>query len=597
MLSKAILNAVPGFQRADALKQLWNEPGAWSPYGGGWYIGWNKDPVTGQTLTAEDVLYCSVAYRCMTLIGGSVGSLPRYLYREHDDDNIKKAKTHPNYKVISIRPNLEQTWAQYDMTRVLRYFMYGNSYDQKLRNDRGDIIALNPLHPANMEVRRNDVGELIYRYSPVGVGNSVTPIDLAQARVHHIAAPSVEGIVGISTCALAQKSIQILRDFDEFTQRFLHNDATPPFVFSTDAILKPEKKEEIWENWVKNYKGLKNKFKAGGVFDGGLKPVAIPVMSGRDAENDASIRRNIESIIRYFGVQAHKVGLLERSTNNNIQQQSLEYLLDCLTYVLTQFQQCTERDFLRDDERVKFFVEYDVDSLQWADVVARDESLSRTVLAGIRKINEARSKLKLNPDPHGDVLLIPTANAPNGIVLTAPAPAPGAAPPEKPAKKPKDKTKVNPKDQAGLANDIYQVDVRKVALPLFQDACVRAARVEREYLEESVKRLKAGKPLLDCMDHAKAFYSEAFRKKVQEIFTPVVVACSQVMPEGPGLDVERSVHGIASNLSARSTEWLSTFGSTEAVENFCKHFLEPMAKNNASYALENFLEKAGGNHV
>lgn len=574
MLTRAINNLNPF--TADALKDLWNEPGAWMPPGM-MRIGWEKNPITGKQLTEEDVYYCSIAWRCMILVGGTVSSLPRFLYRSLPNGGYEKATSHPNYYVISVAPNDEQTWAQYDYMRVLRYFMYGNSYDQKLINRRGDVVALNPLHPSRMEVTRHPSDDrLIYKYTDrKGVEH-----ELEKWEVHHIAAPSTEGIVGISTCAVAQRAIQLCRDFDEFTERYLHNDATPPYYFITDKTVDIKKKDEIYDDIVKKNGGLKNKHRAGGILDMGLKPFLMNLMTNKDAEMDAQRRRNESTICRYFGVQEHKVGLLDRSTNNNIETQGDEYREDTASPILTIFQQAKERDFLKRPERKYFIVEYDVDQLEWANQAKKHESQRADVTAGILAPNEARAERNLKPheDEIGNALLIPTSHAPNGKIIAAPEPE-AAEKPKKEEKKPVDK-----KDAAAVADGIFAaaseeslIELKALMLPAFEDAASRCHSREIEAFESTMKRVHSGKPAAEGWTYMKTFY-KGHLEAIRNAFRVPVSTCAKLMLAGPKIDQELFLIQLANRMVEKSLEDLHKIAANDFKETMLLKSSELVAR-------------------
>lgn len=586
MLTKAIRNLNP-FQ-ADLLKDLWNEPGAWMPPGM-MRIGWEKNPITGKQLTEEEVYYCSIAWRCMILIGGTVSSLPRFLYRLNPDGGSEKAVTHPNYYVISVAPNDEQTWAQYDYMRVLRFFMYGNSYDQKLVNRRGDVVALNPLHPSRMEVTRHKADDrLIYKYTD----RKGDEHELEKWEVHHIAAPSTEGIMGIATCAVAQRAIQLCRDFDEFTERYLHNDATPPYYFVTDKTVDIKKKDEIYDDIVKKNGGLKNKHRAGGILDMGLKPFLMNLMTNKDAEMDAQRRRNESSICRFFGVQEHKVGLLDRSTNNNIETQSDEYRVDTASPILTLFQQAKERDFLKRAERKYYAVEYDVDQLEWANQAKKHESQRADVSAGILAPNEVRAdrNMKAHPAPVGNALLIPTSHAPDGKVIAAPEPDADEKPKKEEKKKP-----VKEDDAAALADELYTAgsqegheQLKAMMLPIFEDAAARMAKREQEALETTAKRVAGGKPASEGVLYMKSFY-QGHLEAIRNAFRTPVASCMKGLLSGPKVDQELFLIRMANRIVEASLDKLNDV----AAGGFSDQLVSMRYTESAAVELNELLKLAG----
>jgi HK97 family phage portal protein len=81
-----------------------------------------------------------------------------------------------------------------------------------------------------------------------------------------------------------------------------------------------------------------------------------------------------EADIAVFGLWSyppHRAGRLERATNNNIEQQSLEFVVYCLTPLAVAIEQGAERDLLLDNPNGDLFVEYNFAGLLRGDLLNR----------------------------------------------------------------------------------------------------------------------------------------------------------------------------------------------------------------------------------
>ncbi|MFK5949269.1 MAG: phage portal protein, partial [Methylococcales bacterium] len=130
-------------------------------------------------------------------------------------------------------------------------------------------------------------------------------------------------------------------------------------------------------------------------------------MSNRDAQYIEARKFSIEEIARIFRVPPHKVGHLEKSTNNNIEQQGLEFVTDTMMPWFKRWEQSIARDLLGKPQMKTFFSEFLVDGLLRGDSKSRSEFYQKAVGGPWMTINEARRAENRNPIEGGDKLITP----------------------------------------------------------------------------------------------------------------------------------------------------------------------------------------------
>jgi HK97 family phage portal protein len=94
---------------------------------------------------------------------------------------------------------------------------------------------------------------------------------------------------------------------------------------------------------------------------------------------------------------------LDRSTFNNIEQLSMDFVNSSLMPWLVRHEQTVNRDVLLPNERKKYVVRFDADSLQRGDMEARANYYASGIANRWLSPNEARKKEFLNPREGGDV--------------------------------------------------------------------------------------------------------------------------------------------------------------------------------------------------
>jgi HK97 family phage portal protein len=79
-----------------------------------------------------------------------------------------------------------------------------------------------------------------------------------------------------------------------------------------------------------------------------FKPLS---MSNEDAQLIEARKYGVNDIARIYGIPPHLLGDLARSTNNNIEQQSLEFVIFCLMSWIKRHEEAMDRDFLSEQDR------------------------------------------------------------------------------------------------------------------------------------------------------------------------------------------------------------------------------------------------------
>ena len=137
----------------------------------------------------------------------------------------------------------------------------------------------------------------------------------------------------------------------------------------------------------------------------------------------------VEDIARMYGVPQHKIGKLDRSTNNNIEQQSKEFVTDTILPWTERIRQEFERKLLAEIDKESKEVIFDFDFLLRGDSAARTAYYQGRFNTGSISPNEIRRRENDNAldQPGMDDTYMQLGFAKVGT----PAVAPPVAPPKK----------------------------------------------------------------------------------------------------------------------------------------------------------------------
>ena len=119
----------------------------------------------GEQVDEKAAMQIPTVYACVRLLAESIAALPLHLYRMTDDNgNKEKARDHPLYKILYRQPNPEMTSFVFWETLMTHLLLWGNAYAQIVRDGKNTVLGLYPLLPENVEVDRDERGELYYIY-------------------------------------------------------------------------------------------------------------------------------------------------------------------------------------------------------------------------------------------------------------------------------------------------------------------------------------------------------------------------------------------------------------------------------------------------
>ena len=211
-------------------------------------------------------------------------------------------------------------------TAMIHLLLWGNSYSQIIRDGMGRVVGLYPLLPDRMSVDRDEHGEIVYTYTPVSDSNPKikggSQIKLRRQDVLHIPGLGFDGLVGYSPIAMARNAVGMTLACEEYGSSFFANGARPGGVLKHPGVLKDPSK--LRESWQAVYGGTANTGKVVVLEEGvDYQQISIPPEEAQFLETR---KFQIDEIARLYRVPPHMIGALEKSSFNNIEQQSLEYV-------------------------------------------------------------------------------------------------------------------------------------------------------------------------------------------------------------------------------------------------------------------------------
>ena len=352
----------------------------------------------GKNVNEFTAMQTTAVYACVRILAESIASLPLHLY-EYDGQGQKKAPEHSLYFLLHDSPNPEMTSFIFRETAMIHLLLFGNSFSQILRDGMGRVVGLYPLLPNHMSVDRDENGEIVYTYTPINDSSpnikSGRQIKLRRQDVLHIPGLGFDGLVGYSPIAMAKNAVGMTLACEDYGSAFFANGARPGGVLKHPGVLKDPSK--LRDSWQAVYGGTANTGKVVVLEEGvEYQPISIPPEEAQFLETR---KFQIDEIARLFRVPPHMIGDLEKSSFNNIEQQSLEYVKYTLNPWVVRWEQSLQKALINPAERGKYFIKFNVDGLLRGDYQSRMAGYSIGRQNGWLSSNDIREMENMNPIP------------------------------------------------------------------------------------------------------------------------------------------------------------------------------------------------------
>jgi HK97 family phage portal protein len=358
-------------------------------------------PTSGNsTIDANTAMSFTAVFACNRVLSETLASCPIFLYEKDSKGNRVQVTDAPEYQLMHYNPNPEMTPGQFKETGMSNMNLGGNFIAQKVFNLHGDLLELRPIlwNRVRIDIDK-DTGRLLYFID--GKTESKT-----RDEILHIPGLTLDGYIGVTPLTYAALTIDIGLSQDKFERNFYLNRASTSGIFQYPNELGDEAFKRLKKDIKKNYTGLQNAgvpmiLEGGGQF----KEVTMKLT---DAQFLESKRFRIEDVCRIFRIPLHLVQDLTRSTNNNIEHQSLEFIVYTMLPWFKRWEENLNLQLLSNESKRKNrYFEFKVDALLRGDAQTRASAYAQGRQWGWLSVNDIRRLENMDPIENGDIYLQP----------------------------------------------------------------------------------------------------------------------------------------------------------------------------------------------
>lgn len=351
----------------------------------------------GKPVNENTAMQTTAVYACVRILAEAIASLPLHVYKYKDGGGKELVIDHPLYQVLHDEPNSEMTSFVFRETLMSHLLIWGNAYAQIIRDGSGRVLELYPLLPNKIDVQRDERGEIYYVYSRNTDENpnfkDHGQIVFKKEDVLHIPALGYDGLIGYSPIAMAKNAVGMTLACEEYGASFFANGANPGGVLEHPGVLKDPGR--VRESWNSVYRGSSNAGKVA-VLEEGMhyQQIGIPPEEAQFLETR---KFQLNEIARLYRIPPHMVGDLEKSSFNNIEQQSLEFVKYTLDPWVIRWEQALQKALLLPGEKGKVIIKFNVDGLLRGDYASRMQGYATGRQNGWFSTNDIREMENLNP--------------------------------------------------------------------------------------------------------------------------------------------------------------------------------------------------------
>lgn len=361
---------------------------------------------TGKVSTSnyKQSLKLPAVYNAVDQISNDVAKIPFAVFRKDGKTRIRVSE-HPVDVLLSREPNLYMTSFIERKLIVTSLLLRGNALEIPIYNNAG--------YPELFEfVNWDDVIDIRKKNKDLLYFIKGYDKPFLSSEVLHFKLFTHNGIVGVGPITYAAQQMNIAIEIQNFSATNFESKGIRNGVISTEKTLG---NKDNPSNIVKA--GIRDGWRAAMaerspdrvvVLDEGMKFQPINI-TPQEAQIVEMARFSIEDVARWFNIPLHKIKSMQQSTNNNIEQQSLDYAADTIQPHVTNLEQEYNKKLFTTSEKVSgFYTKGNMNVMHRADMKARAEYYMKAGGGPWMERNEIRALEELDEFTDVKGLLTPT---------------------------------------------------------------------------------------------------------------------------------------------------------------------------------------------
>jgi HK97 family phage portal protein len=371
----------------------------------------------GKPVTRATAIRVAAVLTCIKTVAQDIAKMPlplREVTTTAGRQRTQLAVDNPLYPLFMYSPNRWQTSYEARFFQATQLLTNGNSFFQKICDQKGDVVELIPLNAWSMAVRWDADAPLVNAW-----GAKITEIDKNTGRkvlvpcweyfdgqdkvikfyqpdLWHTTYLNLEGIgiEGASMVALGKEAISLLIAAEEYAGRnFANGLGMGGFIsFPPEVDMDEVQQQNVIDRLKKDFSGSQNAGKFTMIPHGGKWEKMT--FNAQESQVLDSRKWNEETIARMYGGAPLVVKLGYGQQNSTYASSSAfldEYFNTVLAPICTAIEQTISRDVIDLSDRGKLYVKHNADIFLRGSPKERAETNAELIQSGQMTPNEARA--------------------------------------------------------------------------------------------------------------------------------------------------------------------------------------------------------------
>lgn len=353
-------------------------------------FGFGTKTDAGIVVTAQNAFTFSAVFDAVNQGSSDLAKLPLNLHKRIESGGSEHYTASRTYRLLKDEPNPEMSAMDMRQAVQAHAMTRKGGFIEIERDGAGRPFWLWPITPDRVERKRDGNGPLYYL---VDGQDRIPARDMIDIR-----GLGFDGVTGYDVIDKARQAIGLALAAEKFGASFFGSGAGFPGLLGLEGSIGNESMKALREHVDQQYgPGSWNRFL---IIDNKPTYTSFGVEPQKAQMNELRTKQ-VEEVARFFNFPVHKLKNLDRATNNNIEQQDLEYYKGFMLNWTTKWEQECNRKLISPLESRQQFIKHNVNAFLRGDTAARAALYTALLDRGVFCADDVLELEDRNPQPNG----------------------------------------------------------------------------------------------------------------------------------------------------------------------------------------------------